>query len=445
MPRKTPRRRIEEGIYRDGAWWVLRATDLDGTEQIERWPGHLDLKAVRTKRYLFLGTLGTRSPRPAAASLTLAVAFEHYLAGTTSKKQESTQRGHMKVFCATETDLADLTLEELATQHHRMLALRRQWLDQGRAPKTVNDYFDTLRRVYRVHYHDPKYVVPCIPPPLEVPETIIVLIDNDHFIAVDVVLQLREQDPRLGFGKARSQRGNWPVGAPQRARTRARYRVLAATGKRHGQIMKINAEDVHLAKRLWMVHHTKRGQGPGVYLNDDMYAAFRLFQEADAWGPFNHGSFSTTLRAAGWPDQVPVYQARHNCWIAAHEAGADLAQIQRYGTNHTNPQTLLRYVSPRSSKAKDLSAKMHRFGAWGEEVPSAAPDTPDDRAERRRQILATWIPPDAHDAVREAWRRFDLVTGAAMQGGSMGEHQSKTGDTWGPRLVSAVPSVGPLR
>ena len=50
--------------------------------------------------------------------------------------------------------------------------------------------------------------------------------------------------------------------------------------------MRAEPADVDLTQRVWRPRDGKGGWGPGIYLNDDMMAAWELFVEADAWGFF---------------------------------------------------------------------------------------------------------------------------------------------------------------
>jgi len=86
-------------------------------------------------------------------------------------------------------------------------------------------------------------------------------------------------------------------------------------------------DDVNLKARVWVTRDAKGGFIPGVYLNDDQLEAWKLFIQANVWGPFNHGNFGRVLRKAGWPTGVRPYNARHSTWIRASERGVDLPDI----------------------------------------------------------------------------------------------------------------------
>ena len=99
------------------------------------------------------------------------------------------------------------------------------------------------------------------------------------------------------------------------------------------------------------------GWGPGIYLNDDMMAAWELFVEADAWGIFRTGSLVRTTRRAGWPEGVRPYNLRHTVGISISEAGGDLADVQAH-LGHKHISTTRKHYVPvlnsRMQKASEL-------------------------------------------------------------------------------------------
>jgi integrase len=154
-------------------------------------------------------------------------------------------------------------------------------------------------------------------------------------------------------------------------KTRARFRVLATTGKRPSELMRAQPDDVDLERRVWITRDGKGGFSPGLYLNDDMLAAWRVFIAVDAWGAFNTNSMARTLRRAGWPAGVRPYNLRHTTWLTASEKGIDLSDIQQ-GAGHKNLATTRRhYVPVLDSRMQRMSEAIdHRFTF---DVPSVVP------------------------------------------------------------------------
>jgi integrase len=200
---------------------------------------------------------------------------------------------------------------------------------------------------------------------LPVPKTPPVFVSDELIRTVDAALEQLERERRVRDRKMR-----------------ARFRVLAATGKRPSELMRAEPQDVDLARRVWIVRDGKGGFSPGLYLNDDMLAAWQFFIDAEAWGPFRGWSYIRTLRMAGWPEHVRPYNLRHTTWITASERGIDLADIQA-GAGHKSIATTRRhYVPVRDSRMQKMSeALAGRFG-W---VPAGVPADAKTPAENPRK------------------------------------------------------------
>jgi integrase len=231
-----------------------------------------------------------------------------------------------------------------------VLRARGAWLhpDKGRAatPKTVNNRVSALRDLYRKLDGDDA-PTPCdgvkplstVKSPPEVP---------DAAIVEQVAAKLAAQ---TGSPKH-----------PHAAADRGRLMVLATTGKRPCELERATPADVNLHRRVWLVRDAKGGWSPGVYLNDEMIAAWQAFIDANAWGPFPE-HFPRRLRLAGWPVGLRPYNLRHATWIEASERGADLADIQA-GAGHRSMTTTRRhYVPVLNSRMQRLSESLTgRFG-----------------------------------------------------------------------------------
>lgn len=243
-----------------------------------------------------------------------------------------------------------------------VLAARVEWLKAGKSPKTINHYCGTLRNLY--HRLDGKRAWTPVDDvdPLPVPRTPIQRISEALILEVDRRLQSRERGRVL-----------------RNSKTRARFRVFVSTGKRPIEIMRAIPSDVNLEQRVWVPRDAKGGFCPGVYLNDEQLAAWTLFAEAAAWGPYNHGNFARVIRAAGWPADVRPYQARHSTWITASELGIDLEDIS-VGAGHKDTSMTRRiYVPVLNSRLQRMSEALNgRFSGWPV-VPESAP------AEKRKR------------------------------------------------------------
>ena len=84
------------------------------------------------------------------------------------------------------------------------------------------------------------------------------------------------------------------------AKTRARFMVIASTGVRPAEVKWAEPQDVDLERRLWFVRTAKGGEPRAIWLNEDMFAAWRAYLAAEAWGTFDR---------FGAPDSPPLERA----------------------------------------------------------------------------------------------------------------------------------------
>jgi integrase len=147
------------------------------------------------------------------------------------------------------------------------------------------------------------------------------------------------------------------------AKTRARFMVLVTCGQRPVQVRGTTPADVDLAGRVWYVPAAKGGEPVELPLNDDMLAAWSLFAAAGAWGCYDSRSFARTLRAAGWPEGVRPYDARHTVGIALSRQGVDLGDIQPF-LGHSSVETTRRFYVPGQFQRIQAAAATidHRLG-----------------------------------------------------------------------------------
>lgn len=141
------------------------------------------------------------------------------------------------------------------------------------------------------------------------------------------------------------------------SKTRARFLVAASTGHRPSEIKRARQEDVDLARRLWFVRTAKGGVSTVLHLNDDMHAAWSLFVEANAWGPFDTRNWVRVLRRCGWPKGIRPYALRHSVGLALSERGADLGDIQAH-LGHASIDTTRRFYVPQIDSRRVLVSEL---------------------------------------------------------------------------------------
>jgi integrase len=341
MPRRGKRLRLAKGIYRDKTG--IAATVAIGTgpakqQREKRYPHGTPLKDI--KQWQLDTAAALREDVGVAKRGTLKADATRYLRLVAHLKNPSGVRSEVNAWVVR---LGTLHRAQITPAH--VLEARVAWLAAGYAPKTVNGRVDRLRTLYRTLDATParpKPPTPCDPiEPLLIIQGPSVAPDVATVIAVLAQLESGEQ-----------------AGTLRTAKTRARFLVLATTGKRASEVMRTQPADVDLETRIWRVRNGKGGWGPGIYLNDDMRAAWRAFIEADAWGVYNTGSFARCVRHAGWPAGLRPYTLRHAVGQAMSAAGVDLADIQAHYGHRQISTTRRHYVPVLGSRLEVASRKI---------------------------------------------------------------------------------------
>lgn len=318
---RTTRRTKERGIYED-KYGLSGVVTVNYQTHEKRFPFGTPLKIIRDwRRHTEEQFRQTKTTR---ARGTLAHDIEQYkklITHLTSApelgsvlKAWADRLGHKPRWKVSDDDVREA---------------RNAWLEEGTAPKTVNNRVAALRRVYRL-LDGKRAWTPCDEiDPLAVSKPPPIFVTPDTIRATDDGLIEMERSRKL-----------------RDAKTRARFRILAASGVRPSELMRAIPSDVDLDRRVWRTRDGKGGIRPGgMYLTDDLLSAWRLFVSANAWGPFNTGSLGIRLRHAGWPEGVRPYQLRHTFGLALSEAGVDLADISAL-LGHSRPLTSRTHYVP---------------------------------------------------------------------------------------------------
>lgn len=348
MPRRGKRRRIAKGIYEDltGRAAIVRVGDW---RKEKRFPPQTPIRVIQAWQTQHRDRFGGLTQKPARGSLQADIdhylTLMHHLAGYVSLKAElaawTRLYGDFPRYSLTDQDVLDA---------------RNVWLAEGLKPKTVNNRVAALNRLW--HRLDGRRSVSPGDDvrPLPVHKTPAQAVDPRDVQTVIGHLLAGERAGRL-----------------RDARTRGRFMVYAACGKRPSEIMRAEPGDVDLARRVWNPRDGKGGWGPGIYLNEDMLAAWTVFIEAKAWGRFNVSAFVRTIREAGWPADVRPYQLRHSVGMAMSDAGIDLADIQQHMGHKRIETTRKHYVPVLGSRLQKASEVIDRRFGWA--VPPAVPQT----------------------------------------------------------------------
>lgn len=234
-----------------------------------------------------------------------------------------------------------------------VLRIRNDWLAAGVKRKTVNNRVSALSRLWHA-LDGPKVPTPC-------DEVRPLSIHKTPPVAIPAAIVQRTYEGLLDMERR---------GILRDAKTRARFMLMATTGKRPSEIMRAEPTDVDLERRVWVVRDGKGGWSPGVYLNDEMLAAWRLFVKAEAWGKFREGALVKTLQSAGWPKGIRPYNLRHTVGILMSDSGVDLADIQAHLGHKRIETTRKHYVPVIGSRLQRASELLDRRFGWTDDEAS---------------------------------------------------------------------------
>ncbi len=133
-------------------------------------------------------------------------------------------------------------------------------------------------------------------------------------------------------------------------KTLARARVLAATGMRHSQLMRLRREDIWLDDEPPRVIVGRPGKGGRPHwkpLTADGVTALTMFIDHNAFGPFSQSALYKTWKSACADAAVPFfnpYRLRHTYATTLRAGGMDLADVQQL-VGHTSARTTERYAA----------------------------------------------------------------------------------------------------
>lgn len=341
MGRRGKRKRIARNIYEDksGRSGVVRVGEWTKEKRFPSFTPLATIHAWQEKTHRRLAKLvPAHAPRG-----TLSADVDRYLSMVRHLVGWVSLRSELRKWVDLYGDRYRHALNE-----QDVMQARNRWLDAKVKPKTINNRVTALNRLW--HRLDGRRAIsPAADvPPLPVHKTPPVVISPEIVRHVHDELAKQEQ-----AGKLRD------------AKTRARFMIYATSGKRPSEIKRAQPTDVDLERRIWLVRDGKGGWSPGVYLNDDMLAAWVLFIAVDAWGPFNTGSLARVLRTSGWPIGVRPYNLRHTIGITMSELGVDLADIQQHMGHKRIETTRRHYVPVLGSRLQAASELVGNRIGWG--------------------------------------------------------------------------------
>lgn len=160
-------------------------------------------------------------------------------------------------------------------------------------------------------------------------------------------------------------------------KTLARLKVIALTGMRHSQVMRLRPDDIctdHDTPHVFVVDPGKDGTPPVKPLTEDGVEAFELFVKADAFGEFSAQSVYKSWKQACEEAKVEFfnpYKLRHSYATALRAEGMDLADVQQL-LGHKSAKTTERYAAVAPYKLARASELLSRSWARGKAAWQAA-------------------------------------------------------------------------
>lgn len=341
--RAGARHRLATGIYRDKSG-VSIIISVQGRSSEHRAPVGMslpDLKRLRAR--LRLESSATAPPTHDRG--TLAHDIERYLAMSKHLVCWSTRRGELRHW----VQVLGARRTRYSVKRSDVLDARSRWLSAGTAPKTVNNRVVALRALWTA-LDGPE--APCPADrirALSVPRQPPSGVATATISAVYQALLHAERTGRLKDSKIR-----------------ARFRMLAETGRRPSEIMRIQPTDFDLERGVWHVRDGKGGFTPGgVFMTAAVREAVEEFIAADAFGCWQTNQMARTLRAVGgWPKGVRPYTLRHTLGMALADAGADHMDIAAV-LGHRDPRiTREHYIGTSASRTRAALERVGERFAW---------------------------------------------------------------------------------
>lgn len=156
-----------------------------------------------------------------------------------------------------------------------------------------------------------------------------------------------------------------------KSRTRARLAVMAYTGLRQGQVMKLTPEAWDEKAHILLVPGTAKGRGTKPYtipLSPAAEDALREFEDLDAWGRFQTAPMARMWREASAKAKLPKgtvpYDLRHSFGTAIYKATGDIKAtkaLMGHAAIRMTERYMLAAVPERQQKAIAATFKKQRY------------------------------------------------------------------------------------
>lgn len=369
MAKKTIKK-LSPGIYRD-AHSIRAVVSIAAGRKERRFPFDTPLAEIKRWRNETVTKLEKLHPQRRAGAIgrgTFTADVRLHLKTLTIASWKS-RRSELKAWEKARVGrvgFGGLRRRRITADHVKVVI--KTWVDAGVPAKTIQNRV----RAFTAFWHErdgadswtPVDGVPFPKPPKRRP----------IYVTVDTILSVEAALRKAGDLK-----------------THARYMVLTSTGARPVHLKRAERHDVDLESRRWNIAGAKGGEAIELWLNDDMIAAWREFIAAEAWGDFDATDYAKQLRAAGWPEHIRPYNAKHALGMDLGDKGVDLETIRDwYGQTDTDTTRI--YTGVVRAKLKAASEAINGRLGWGtsgEKLPVVVANiTENDRNNRISKLLA---------------------------------------------------------
>jgi integrase len=341
MGRHGSRRKLAKNIYVDAAGYHSVIVQVRGAQQELRFPPGTALERLEQQRDQLRADLHDQAPATTRGTLEHdAVRYLQQIAGRPGFKSD---RSHLRAWLDRfgSRPRARLTAEDVRTALAEWRTTKGTWaggrgarerhkLKAPASVKTLKERWRVLKHLYKT-LDGPKAKTPCDDVPRPKPEAA-----TPVGVHVTIVQQVADALKARAHGTR--------IRSAER-RDYARYLLLTTTAQRPAQVQRAIVEDFHLAEQFWIVRGAKGGPSHAIHLNREMRAAVKAFLASGAVGPYDTQRLLELARAHGWPERIPLYNARHSVAIDAIASGADLGDLQAM-LGHASIDTTRRFYGP---------------------------------------------------------------------------------------------------
>lgn len=368
MSRTGKRQKIAVGVYRDN-YGLAASVKVGKATKEKRYPFGADMREIKAWRESTKVKLRAHTPTVIRGTFASdAARYLRLVRGALGKATFKSRRSEVRAWSLA---FGKATARLITAQ--TIMEAVSDWRAAGTSPKTIQNRVRTLAHLWRMLYD--------LDPPMRGVELPKVQKRRPIFVGPETIKSVEAKLRAFETGGRPKYKGPRVSDSCQRAR----FMVIATCGMRPAQLKRMTKVDVDLERRVVMIPAAKGGEPVGLWLNDDMLTAWQTFAQADAWGHFDTRGLTRLIQAAGWPDGVRPYNARHAVGIELAERGIDFRTIADFLGHRDDATTRAFYVPVLNSAIKRASESLEGRLGWTAESITAIPRASEhDDADRTR-------------------------------------------------------------